>query len=75
LTAVPFIKALTARVSFLVEGIGLRPGVFGWLIRMIFVLLEEVDDMANLLSMERTVGVYDETAKSVYCHINRGFSL
>jgi len=31
---------------------------------MRFVLLEEADEMADLLLMEPTVGVYDETTKS-----------
>jgi hypothetical protein len=66
LIAVPFIKASSAYVSFLVEGIDLRPGVLGWLIRRILADLEEVDDsdVVNLSLMEWIVGVYDETTKS-----------
>jgi len=45
----PFISDLILCVSFLVEGIGGRPGVFGWLIRTRLVDLEAVDEFLNLL--------------------------
>ena len=57
-------SVLMSCVSFLVEGMDKKPGVFGWLIRRRSGYLEVVEEVLNILLRELTVGVYDETTKS-----------
>jgi len=53
----PSMSVLILCASFRVEGIGERPGVFGWLIRIRPVQLEEIDEVLNFWLSEVTVGV------------------
>ena len=58
------VSVLILCISFWVEDIDKRPGVFGWLIRRRLGHLEEVEEVFNVLLRELTVGVYDEITKS-----------
>jgi len=53
----PSTSVLISCVSFRVEGIGQRPGAFGWLIRRRLGDLEKVDKVLNFWLREVTVGV------------------